>query len=255
MNGQGELAVELAASIREQVKGIAGVEVAICPTFLSLESIARAFAGTGIKVGGQDLFWRDSGAYTGKVSGPMLKAAGASLVILGHSECRGRFGKAEADVTTETIKQFGDNDATLVLKVRAALKADLDVILCCGETLPERQAGQTDVIVSAQVEAVLRGLSAADLRRVTIAYEPVWAIGTGQTCDAAEANRVCGVIRGVVARVGGAEAGAGMRIQYGGSVNAENAVEILSQPEIDGALVGGASLKPGAFAQIVRAGR
>ena len=253
MNGLGEAAVTLASEVRRLIDGVEGVEVAVCPPYPSLEGVSKVLAGSTVKLGAQDVFWKDSGAYTGKVSSPMLKAVGCGVVIVGHSECRGRFGKADAEITDETILHFGDTDASVSLKLKAALKHGLDVILCCGEMLAEREAGNTDQIVGVQVQAALHGVSTADLARVTVAYEPVWAIGTGETCDSAEANRVCGVIRGVIAHVAGAAVAEQIRIQYGGSVTADNAAELLSQPEIDGALVGGQSLKPEAFAKIVKA--
>lgn len=260
MNGVGEEADSLARQVVAQVSKIPGfdgavapVDVALCPPFTSLVGVGKAVAGTCIKLGAQDMFWRDSGAYTGRVSGPMLKALDCEYVILGHSECRGRFGKLEADITDETIRHFGDLDATVALKVHAALRQGLAPILCVGETLGEREAGSTDQVVDIQVRAALHGLGAAQLESVTIAYEPVWAIGTGQTCEACEADRVCGVIRGILERLTGADVATGIRIQYGGSVTADNAAELLSQPAIDGALVGGQSLKPDAFARIVEA--
>ncbi|MDQ2733002.1 MAG: triose-phosphate isomerase [Armatimonadota bacterium] len=253
MNGEGDTVSVLARELRTQLSGIRGADIAICPPFTALQSVAQELAGSGIHIGAQDMFWKDSGAYTGKVSGPMLKAAGCTHVILGHSECRGRFGKQDEDITDETIRHFGDTNATVALKLRAALRHELGVIVCVGETLAERDAGSCDAIVDVQVHAALHGLQREDMKTVTVAYEPVWAIGTGQTCDAAEANRVCGVIRHVIGRIFGDETAQATRIQYGGSVTAHNAQELLSQPEIDGALVGGQSLKADAFARIVQA--
>ena len=254
MNGQGEDAVTLARSVRDAVAGIDGVDVAICPPFTSLAMVAWGIGGSPIKIGGQDLFWRESGAFTGKISGGMLKTIGCTYVIVGHSECRGRFGKVDSDINEETIRQFGDSDATVNLKIHAAFKNGLLPIVCCGETLAERQAGKTDEIVGSQVRAALSGCSVDQVAQITIAYEPVWAIGTGQTCDTAEANRVCGLIRSVVGQVAGRVTADAIRIQYGGSVTSDNAAEILSQEHIDGALVGGQRLKPEAFAKIVKAG-
>ncbi|MCA1596209.1 MAG: triose-phosphate isomerase [Chloroflexi bacterium] len=260
MNGVGEEAEVLARQIAAQISGLPAfsdgaspVDVAICPPFTSLVGVGRAVSGSGVKLGAQDMFWRDSGAYTGRVSGPMLKAVGCQHVILGHSECRGRFGKLESDITDETIRHFGDLDATVALKLHAALRHELSPILCVGETLGEREAGNTDQVVYIQVHAALHGLGAAQLNTVTIAYEPVWAIGTGQTCEAEEANRVCAVIRGALEQLAGGEVAGNIRIQYGGSVTADNAAELLAQPAIDGALVGGQSLKADAFAKIVNA--
>lgn len=253
MNGEGDAASALARDLRTQLSEIRGVDVAICPPLTALASVAAELSGSSIHLGAQDMFWKDSGAYTGKISGPMLKSLGCTYVILGHSECRGRFGKQDEDITDETVRHFGDTNATVALKLRAALRHGLGAILCVGETLAERDAGSCDAIVDVQVHAALHGLQREDLKGITIAYEPVWAIGTGQTCDAAEANRVCGVIRGVITRMFGEETAQATRIQYGGSVTAHNAQELLSQPEIDGALVGGQSLKPEAFARIAQA--
>ena len=254
MNGLGQEAVALGREIRVRLQDVSGVDAAVCPPFTVLEAVGAEFAESRIKLVAQDMFWKESGAYTGKVSGPMLKAIGCSYVILGHSECRGRFGKTDEDITDETIRHFGDTNATVHLKVKAAFRYGLLPIVCVGETLTERESGSTDQIVDVQVHAAFHGLAPDQIALSTIAYEPVWAIGTGKTCDSIEANRVCGVIRHVIGRMTNAGIARGVRIQYGGSVNAENAAEILSQPDIDGALVGGQSLKPEAFAQIVLAG-
>jgi len=230
-----------------------GPETVVCPASPCLAAAVTAAAGTGIGVGAQDLFWKDSGAYTGQVSPAMLTDLGVRYVILGHSERRGRFGVVEPDFGPEVLALFGETDETVNRKLHAALRHGLVPIVCCGETLAERQAGQTDVVVSGQIERGLRGLSAGQWAGVVLAYEPVWAIGTGETCAAAEADRVCGVIRATVGELGGSDAAEAVRIQYGGSVKPDNAADLLGRPHIDGALVGGASLKAADFLAILQA--
>jgi triosephosphate isomerase len=225
----------------------------LCPVFTALAATAAALAGSSIAVGAQDMFWKESGAYTGEVSAPMLRDAGALYVILGHSERRHRFGSPEADIDGPAGDVFGDNDLSVQLKLKNALKHGMIPIVCVGEILAEREAGQTNDVVGGQTRAALQGLSEADAGKIVLAYEPVWAIGTGKTCEASQANEVCGFIRQTVAETAGKQAAAAIRIQYGGSVKADNAQQILGQSDIDGALVGGASLQPASFAAIVRA--
>ena len=183
----------------------------------------------------------------------MLTDLGVTHVIIGHSERRGRFGVAEPGFTDEVLALFSESDATVNLKVHAALKHGLVPIMCCGETLDERKAERTDSVVARQVELGLAGLTAEQAAGLVIAYEPVWAIGTGETCAAEEADRVCGVVRSTIGRLFGAAAAEAIRVQYGGSVKPDNARDLLSRPNIDGALVGGASLKAGDFNAILRA--
>ena len=230
----------------------AAVEVLLCPVFTALSAASEATQNTNIKIGAQDFYWKNSGAYTGEVSLPLLKDAGVTHVLIGHSERRGRFGVPEPDLEGAAAHVFGDTDQSVNKKLQAALAANVTPIVCVGETLVERKNGHTDTVVSSQVALALENISAQGSDLV-FAYEPVWAIGTGETCDASEANRVCGVIRASVALALGVEAGEQVRVQYGGSVKPDNARELLSQEHIDGALVGGASLKPGDFAQIVMA--
>jgi triosephosphate isomerase len=228
-------------------------ETVVCPPFTTIPATVAAARGTKIQVGAQDLFWKESGAYTGQVAPGMLTDLGVSHVIIGHSERRGRFGVPEEGFTPEVLALFGESDTTVNLKLHAALKHGLVPIVCCGETLSERRDGQTDAVVAGQIERGLSGLTSEQARGVVVAYEPVWAIGTGETCAAAEANRVCGVVRTTVGRMYGEDAAAAVRVQYGGSVKPDNAVELLSQEHIDGALVGGASLKAGDFIAILKA--
>ncbi|HHW14807.1 MAG TPA: triose-phosphate isomerase, partial [Firmicutes bacterium] len=192
--------------------------------------------GTGWGLGAQDVFWEEKGAFTGEVSPGMLQDVGCTHVIIGHSERR---------------QYFGESDETVRRKVGAALAAGLIPIVCVGETLAQREAGQTASLVAGQVRGALAGLAGFDPERLIVAYEPVWAIGTGRNATPADANAVCALIRRTVGELYGAEAAARLRIQYGGSVKPENAAELMREPEIDGALVGGASLEASAFARII----
>jgi triosephosphate isomerase len=233
------------------VAAVENVEMALCPPFPALEAASRALSRSTVALGAQDCFWLDKGAFTGQVSPAMLKAAGCKYVIVGHSERRGRFGNPD-EVARPLMPTFGDTDAVVNAKLRAALQAGLVPILCIGETLPEREDGLTDKIVASQLEACLAGVTAEEAADIVAAYEPVWAIGTGKVCEAGEADRVIGVIRSQVSRILGPRAAEGIRIQYGGSVKPENIGEIMSQPQIDGALVGGASLDAASFAEIAK---
>jgi len=239
--------------LKPLIADASGVQVLVCPVALSIEATVAAASGSAILVGAQNTYWKESGAYTGELSPSLLKAAGVSHVLVGHSERRGRFGVPEPDLEGPAGRVFGDTDASVNLKVLALLRAQVAPIICVGETLAERRASQTDTVVSAQVKAAVAGVEASALNNLVFAYEPVWAIGTGETCASEEANRVCGVIRAAVEKLGGAEAAQAVRVQYGGSVKADNARELLGKEHIDGSLVGGASLKADSFAQIVRA--
>lgn len=243
----------LASEISRVASANPEVDVVLCPPYTLLGAVGDAIGDSLASLGAQDAFWRDAGAYTGQVSPVMLIDAGVTYVIVGHSECRGRFGVPEPDFDETVLRHFGDSDRTVNLKLLACLSAGLRVICCVGETLGEREAGQTDATVQAQIEAAIVG--AEDLSAVVVAYEPVWAIGTGRTCDTQEADRVCGVIRSHIRRLRGADAADRLRIQYGGSVKRSNARELLSMPNIDGALVGGASLVAQEFAGIIEACR
>lgn len=235
------------------ISNASGVEILLCPTFTALHATKTALGDAPVFVGGQDFYWKDSGAYTGEISAPLLKDAGATHVLIGHSERRGRFGVPEPDLEGQAGAVFGDSDQSVNKKLVAALAHDLTPIVCVGETLIERKNGHTDAVVENQVSMALAGIEGNSVEKIVFAYEPVWAIGTGETCEISEANRVCGVIRATVATQFGADAGESVRIQYGGSVKPDNARELLSQPHIDGALVGGASLKADSFAAIVNA--
>jgi len=212
------------------------VQVAVAPPFTAVHAVAQALRGSALEVAGQNLHWEVQGAFTGEVSAPMLAEAGCKHGIVGHSERR---------------QFFGETDETVRKKTAALLAAGLSPIVCVGETLAEREAGRTIEVVDRQVRQGLQGFGAEQLARITVAYEPVWAIGTGKTATTAQAQEVHAAIRGVLRQLGGAVAD-GMRIQYGGSVKPDNAQELMSQPDVDGALVGGASLKAPDFLAIVK---
>lgn len=209
-----------------------------CVPFVDLHAAIEAAKGTNIKIGAQNCHWEKSGAFTGEVSAEMLKAVGAEYVIIGHSERR-------------TL--FGDNDLTVQKRTRAALNAGLKVILCVGEYLEQREQGITTEVVRIQTKIALLGVAKEELKNIIIAYEPVWAIGTGKTATAEQANEVNKAIRDLIAELYGKDAADAMVIQYGGSMNAGNAEELLAQPDVDGGLIGGASLKAEDFSKIVAA--
>jgi triosephosphate isomerase (TIM) len=230
-------ALALVTELKNQLGAVRGVEVGVAPVFTSLHPVAKRLEGSAIRVSGQDCYWEPSGAWTGEVSAPLLKDAGCSMCIVGHSERR---------------QHFGDSDVDVGRKASAVLAGGLQVILCCGETEAERDSGATFDRVTAQLDAGLADIAASQLDRVVIAYEPVWAIGTGRTATPAQAQEVHAFIRDRLrGRYG--ELAQSVRIQYGGSVKPENAKELCSQPDIDGALVGGASLKAESFVAIVKA--
>ncbi len=237
MNKTPEEAKELINAIAPLVKD-ASCEVVACTPYVDLFSAKEAAEGTNIKIGAENCHWAKSGAFTGEVSAEMLKSVGVDIVIIGHSERR---------------QYFGETDKTVHDRVRAALDAGLTVILCVGETLEQREQGITGELVALQTKIALGGVSGEELKRIIIAYEPVWAIGTGRTATAEQANEVCHLIRGVIAELYGEDCAEAFTIQYGGSMNAANAAELLAQPDVDGGLIGGASLKPNDFAAIVKA--
>ncbi|MEO7717801.1 MAG: triose-phosphate isomerase [Capsulimonas sp.] len=247
-------ALAFAEALTPLVAGKDSVDIVICPPYTALYSVSKAFEGTSVATAAQGVFWKTSGAYTSYVSSPLILDAGAKYVLIGHSETRGRFGVAEEGLTDDLLKAFGETDAGVNVKAKAALTAGLIPIICIGETLGERKDGATDVTVADQVVKALEGISAELVStQVIFAYEPVWAIGTGEVCAADEANRVCGVVRATIESRYGAETASAVRIQYGGSMKPDNAAELLSQEHIDGGLIGGASLKPADFAAIVAA--
>ena len=237
MNKTPAQAKELISQIAPLVKD-AGCDVIACVPFVDLCTALEAAKGTNIKIGAENCHWAKNGAFTGEVSAEMLKEMGIEYVIIGHSERR---------------QYFGETDITVNKRVRAALDEGLTVILCVGELLSEREMGITSALVEAQTKLALNGVSKEELKRVIIAYEPVWAIGTGKTATADQAQEVCAIIRNVVAETYDLEAANGMTIQYGGSMNEGNADELLSKEDVDGGLIGGASLVAEKFAAIVKA--
>jgi triosephosphate isomerase len=230
----------LVTELKNALGAVKGVAVGVAPTFLSLAAVGKRLEGSQLVVCGQDCHWEGSGAWTGEVSAPLLADAGAAWCIVGHSERR---------------QHFGDTSEGVGKKARAVLGAGLGVIVCVGETLAERDAGRTLAVVDEQLAGALAGLDAAVAPRLVIAYEPVWAIGTGRTATPAQAQEVHAHIRGRLADRLGAVAAGEIRIQYGGSVKASNAEALMAEKDIDGALVGGASLEAADFITIVKAAR
>jgi len=228
------------------------VEVLVYAPFTMLPAIAEAGVA-GVQIGAQDCYWEDSGAYTGEVSIPMLADCGCDGVLVGHSERRRRFGVPEPDLLTELGDVFGDNDFTVNRKLRAAVAGGLTPCLCVGETLAERQRGETDACIEIQLRRGLDGVDAATCASMLIAYEPVWAIGTGEVCASDEANRVCGVVRTAVASIYDQATADAVRILYGGSMKPDNVEGLVALEHIDGGLVGGASLKVESFKPIIEA--
>ena len=235
MNKTPAEAVELVKGLIPLVKD-AKCDVVVCPTAVCLPAVAEVIKGTNIKLGAQNVHFAEKGAYTGELSADMLKAVGCEYVIVGHSERR---------------QYFGETDKTVNLRATAAVKAGLTAIICVGEMKDERVDGYTDIIVAYQTKMALKGLTAEELDHVVIAYEPVWAIGTGLTATDEQANETIGVIRKAIAEVYGDEVAQKVRIQYGGSMKGSNVKGLMAQPEIDGGLIGGASLKAADFAQVV----
>ncbi len=237
MNKTPAQAKELIEEIKPLVRG-ANCDVVVCVPYVDLSAALEATKGTDIGVGAENCHWEKSGAYTGEISADMLAAMGVQYVIIGHSERR---------------TYFGETDVTVNKRVRAALDSGLTVILCVGEYLEQREQGITAELVAMQTKIALGGVSKEEMAKIIIAYEPVWAIGTGKTATSAQANEVCAAIRSTVRDLYDAPCANALTVQYGGSMNAANAVELLDKPDVDGGLIGGASLKPADFAEIVKA--
>ncbi len=235
MNKTPEEAAALVTEMKPLVKD-ASCDVVVCVPAVDFYAVKAAAEGSNIHLGAENVHWAASGAYTGELSTAMLKACGVEYVIIGHSERR---------------QYFGETDKTVNKRVLAAVEAGLKVILCVGENKEEREAGYTDALVEYQTLIALNGLTAEQVANLVIAYEPVWAIGTGLTASDEQANETIGVIRKAVARKYGEETGEKIRIQYGGSMNPKNVKGLMAQPEIDGGLIGGASLKAVDFSQVV----
>jgi triosephosphate isomerase len=230
-------AVRLAQEVRDAVVDIKAVEVVLCPPFIALGPVEDVITNTNVQLGAQNMHWAEQGAFTGEVSPLMLKGW-CDYVILGHSERR---------------EFFGETDEGVNKKAKATLAHHMSPIICVGENLAQNEAGETDAFVGGQVKAAFAGLSAEEASQVVIAYEPIWAIGTGKTAEPADANRIIGIsIRGALAGMYGEEVAQQIRIQYGGSVKPDNVEAFMAQPDIDGALVGGASLKVDSFVALVR---
>lgn len=230
-------AVEFAKAVKGPLAGIDDVEMGICAPFVMLPALAEHLGEHPVKVGAQNMYWEEAGAYTGEISPLMLKSL-AQLVILGHSERR---------------EYFGETDETVNRKTKAALEHDLTPIVCVGENLEQNKAGETQEFVSGQVRQSLAGLNHEDILKVTIAYEPIWAIGTGLAATPEQANDTIGnVVRATLAEVYNDDIAQQVRILYGGSVKPANCEDLMKQPEIDGGLVGGASLKPESFIELVQ---
>ncbi|MBI5418954.1 MAG: triose-phosphate isomerase [Deltaproteobacteria bacterium] len=219
------------------VSGVTGVEIVLAPPFPSLGPVAALTAGTNVGVASQNMHFAEEGAYTGEVSPGMVKDAGAAYAIIGHSERR---------------QYFAETDDSVNRKVKAALASGLVPVMCLGETLSEREEGRTFEVVERQLRTGLAGIPASDSSRVIVAYEPVWAIGTGRTATPAQAQEVHAFLRGLLSELWGATAARSVRILYGGSVKPENIADLMGRNDIDGALVGGASLKADVFANIVK---
>lgn len=237
MNKTPEQTKELIQILKPLVGEEENTEVVFCPPFICLTTAIEAVKGTNIKIGAQNMYFEESGAYTGEVAPAMIKEAGCEYVILGHSERRAYFGETDEMINKKVLKAF---------------EHGLKPIICVGETLAQREQGITEDLVRLQTRIALKDVPAADAENAVIAYEPVWAIGTGRTATNEQAQEVCGAIRKVLGEIYGCETAEKIRIQYGGSVNAGNAAELFAMPDIDGGLVGGASLKAD-FAAIVKA--
>ncbi len=229
--------IELLNILKRELVDFEAADIVVCPPFTALPDARDVLLDSNIGLGAQDMHWEKKGAFTGAVSGPMLKDAGCRFVIIGHSERR---------------KYFFESDASVNKKIKAALSEALLPIVCVGETLEEREAGKTIEVVTQHLTDGLSGLSASAMCSLIIAYEPVWAIGTGRTATPPQAQEVHAFIRGWILKLFGQEVAAQLRILYGGSVKPSNIKELMQQPDIDGSLVGGASLESGAFTEIIR---
>ena len=237
MHGTRSEAQALAGALAKSVGRVRGREVVLAPPYTALDTVSQAIAGTSIKLAAQNCYWEPKGAFTGEISAVMLQEAGCAYVIVGHSERR---------------QLFGETDEMVAKKVRSVLAAEMRPILCVGESLDEREAGGTQTKVTGQLRAALQGVTLEDPESLVIAYEPIWAIGTGRNAEPTDAGEVAALIRGTVGELVSADAASGIRIQYGGSVKPGNIRDFMAHPEIDGALVGGASLDPEDFALIVK---
>jgi len=249
MNMTAAQGAALVEAFAKQVAVRYDVDVVVCPPYLAIPKVRDTVRHQGILVGAQDVFWAEEGAFTGQVSAKQLAEQSVAFCIVGHSETRGRFGKLETPEST--VPYFAETDETVNLKIERLLYHGITPILCVGETLAEREAGSTESVIEGQLRCGLQGRDASELYGLVIAYEPVWAIGTGKTCAADEADRICRFIRSVVESISDSDVAINVRILYGGSVKPDNAKELFSKANIDGGLVGGASLDAAGFAQII----
>ncbi len=230
-------AVDFVTRLKRDVFQLEDIDIVVCPSFTALGAVSELIGDSNVALGGQDLFWEEKGAFTGQVAPAQLKDAGCAYVIIGHSERR---------------QFFGETNQTVAKKIKAALKVGLLPIVCIGESLQEREGGKTDAVITQQFQEGFEHTSREEFQNIVIAYEPVWAIGTGRNATPEQAQQVHYVIRGLAERKFGKEAAAALRIQYGGSVKPNNAAELMAQPDVDGALVGGASLEVDSFVQILK---
>ena len=237
MNLDGRKSCDLVRDLKKQAGGIEGVKMAVCPPFVYLSSVVQVLQDSNIDVGAQNMYPEPEGAYTGEIAAPMLLDVGCRYVIVGHSERRHVMGEPDDFINQKLLK---------------ALEAGLEPILCLGEKLEQRQAGDTEDVVSGQLKAGLADVSAQQMARVTVAYEPVWAIGTGETATPEQAEQVHAYLRGQLEELYDADVAEGTVIQYGGSVKPHNAADLMSMPNVDGALVGGASLNAETFVPIIQ---
>ncbi|MBI3601388.1 MAG: triose-phosphate isomerase [Candidatus Omnitrophica bacterium] len=240
LNKTSREAMSLVEELKREVLDIDGIDIVVCPPFTALDDVSEVVLDTNIALGAQNLYWQDSGAMTGEVSAPMLKDLGVQYVIIGHSERR---------------QFFGDTNETVNKRIRAALTHALTPIVCIGENLPEREANKTFDVIRHQCEGSLANLTADEMKKIVLAYEPVWAIGTGKTATPQQAQEVHAFIRQLLGKLFNADVAQSVRIQYGGSVTPENIAALIAKPDIDGALVGGASLKAPSFAAIVKSAK
>jgi triosephosphate isomerase len=238
MNKTVKEACDLASEILKETKSLSGPEILICPTYLALSKVADIVLGSNCKLGAQDVHWEDDGAYTGKVSVSMLKDIGVEYIIVGHSEQR---------------QYFHETDETVNKKARKILDTGLKPIICVGETLEEREGEKTEEVVHAQIKGAYAGISEEHAVKTVIAYEPIWAIGTGKVATTQQAQDVHASIRALLNELYGDTCAQTIRIQYGGSMKPDNAAELLSQQDVDGGLIGGASLKTDSFLDIIKA--
>ena len=237
MNNTQATAVDLINDLKPLVKDVTKTEIVVCVPFTCIEKVKKAVRGSKIKVGAQNVAWADKGAFTGEISADMLKEVGAEYVVIGHSERR---------------QYFGETDKTVNMRTVQALKYDLKPIVCIGETLEERETNKTNEVLKTQIEGAFAGFSAEDIKKVVIAYEPVWAIGTGKTATSEQANETIKYVRKVLAKLFTRPVANKVRIQYGGSMNPKNATELMAMSDIDGGLIGGASLKADDFSKVVK---